>query len=265
MAHVEQLAVYPVKGLNRQTRSSVTILDGGTLESDREFALVGADGTRLNGRTTDAVHSLDTTYDPDTQVLTIETADGTTHRLDPAAEPERAEAWFSRYFERDLTLERDTTCGFVDRRDMGPSVISTATLEEVASWFDELTVDGARRRLRANIEVGGVPAFWEDRFVGPDAPAFTAGGVRFEGVSPCGRCVVPQRDPETGEPTPEFRERFVERRRETFPAWADAEAFDHFYAVMVLTHVPERDRGATLEVGDPVAVLEDEATHAERA
>jgi uncharacterized protein YcbX len=137
---------------------------------------------------------------------------------------------------------------------MGPSVVSTATLEAVASWFDGLTVESVRRRLRANVEVGGVPAFWEDRFVGDDAPAFEVGGVRFEGITPCGRCVVPSRDPDTGEALPEFRERFIRKRRETFPAFADPDAFDHHFAVMILARIPAASDGPTLQVGDPVEV-----------
>lgn len=99
-----------------------------------------------------------------------------------------------------------------------------------------------------------MPAFWEDRFVGRDAPAFAAGDVRFEGVEPCARCVVPERDPDTGEHTPDFRERFVERRRETFPEWADRDAFDHLYTLMLIARVPEADRGRTVRVDDPVSV-----------
>jgi uncharacterized protein YcbX len=79
--------------------------------------------------------------------------------------------------KRELSRCRiDDALGFVDRRDMRPSVISTATIETVASWFDGLTVEGTRRRLRANVEVSGVPAFWEDRFVGAGAPSFEADG-----------------------------------------------------------------------------------------
>jgi uncharacterized protein YcbX len=75
-----------------------------------------------------------------------------------------------------------------------------------------------RRRLRANVEVLGVPAFWEDRFVGERAPSFEAGGIHFDGVTPCGRCVVPSRDPNTGEDKESFRKTFIENRRETFPS-----------------------------------------------
>ncbi|MFC7076997.1 MOSC domain-containing protein [Haloarcula halophila] len=257
MAHIERLTVYPVKALDGMDRETSEIRPGGTLALDREFALHDADGDAYNGKQAVEVHDLTTTFVPSTRTLTVDSPDD---RCEFALGSEdgraRAAEWFSDFFGVDLELVRDTDRGYVDRREMGPSVISTATLETVASWFDDVTVDGARRRLRANVEVGGVPAFWEDRFVGTDAPAFEAGGVRIEGVTPCGRCVVPERDPDTGEPTPEFRERFVERRQATFPDWADPDAFDHFYTLMLIARVPEADRGKTIAVGDAVEVVD---------
>ena len=256
MAHVERLTVYPVKALDGMDCESVSIRPGGTLAHDREFAMFDADGEVVNGKRTDRVHDVDTGYDPETGALSVATDDDSaSFDLRDERGRSRAADWLGAFFGVDLTVERDETLGYVDRREMGPSVISTATLETVASWFDAVTVDGLRRRLRANVEVGGVPAFWEDRFVGAAAPAFRAGSVRFEGVTPCGRCVVPQRDPETGEETPGFRERFVERRRETFPEWADRDAFDHFYTLMLIARVPEADRGGKLAVGDSVEVV----------
>ncbi|WP_436928731.1 MOSC domain-containing protein [Halosimplex halobium] len=258
MARLERLRVFPVKGLDGIDVETAAVLDGGTLRYDREYALFDADGEVVNGKRTDRVHDLATDFDPETGTLRAEAPDGTTRafELERERERERAAEWFGDFFGMGLTLERDTALGYVDRREMGPSVVSTATLEAVASWFDDVTVAGARRRLRANVEVSGVPAFWEDRFVGADAPAFEAGGVRFEGVTPCGRCVVPQRDPDTGDPVPEFRERFVERREATFPERADEAAFDHYYTLMIIASVPESDRGACLDVGDPVEVVE---------
>ncbi|MDS0474768.1 MOSC N-terminal beta barrel domain-containing protein [Natrinema sp. 1APR25-10V2] len=256
MARLSRLRAYPIKGLDGIDLETAAILEGGTIAHDREFALFDADGEVVNGKRTDRVHELDTEFDPDTGELAVETPDGEYRRFDLEADRAAAENWFSEFFDAELALERDTALGFVDRREMGPSVISTATLETVASWFDELTVDGARRRLRANVEVSGVEPFWEDRFVGTDAAAFEIGDVRLEGVTPCGRCVVPQRDPDTGEPTPEFRERFITKREETFPEWADADAFDHYYTVMLIARVAERDRGGTLRVDDPVEIVE---------
>ena len=256
MAHVERLTVYPVKALDGMDCESVSIRPGGTLTHDREFAMFDADGDVVNGKRTERVHDLRTDFDADAGEFLVTTPDGEEERFDLYGGPERAERWFGDFFGLDLTLSRDASLGYVDRRGMGPSVVSTATLRTVASWFDGLSVESARRRLRANVEIGGVPAFWEDRFVGADAPAFEIGSVRFEGVAPCGRCVVPERDPDTGDAIPEFRERFVERRRETFPDWGDEDAFDHLYTVMILTSVPDGDRGRRLRVGDPVGVAD---------
>ncbi|MFB6080401.1 MAG: MOSC domain-containing protein [Haloferacaceae archaeon] len=253
MAHVERLTVYPVKGLDGVAVDEARVRPGGTLARDREYALVDADGEVVNGKRTARVHDLSARFDGDGRVV-VE-ADGERRRFDLGAERERAAAWFGAFFDLDLRLARDDALGHVDRRGAGPSVIGTATVETVASWFDGVDPEGMRRRLRANVEVGGVPAFWEDRFVGDGAPAFVAGDVRLEGVEPCGRCVVPTRDPDTGVATPDFRERFVERRRATFPDRADPDAFDHFYTLMLIARVPERDRGATLAVGDPVEVV----------
>ncbi|WP_247731410.1 MOSC domain-containing protein [Halovivax limisalsi] len=258
MATLERLRVYPVKALDGIDVESSRFTPGGTLESDREFALFDADGDVVNGKRTPAVHDLGTAFDPDTYALAVESPDGTRRQFDLDAESGRrdAEAWFGAYFDLEISLERDEANGYVDRRSMGPSVISTATLATVADWFDELSVESVRRRMRANIEIGGVEPFWEDRFVGADAPAFEIGGVRFDGVKPCGRCVVPQRDPDTGAETPEFRERFVRKRRETFPEWADETAFEHFYTLMTITTVPETDRDEMLRVGDDVSIVE---------
>lgn len=256
MATVERLSVYPVKGLDGIDVDRTDILEGGTFRYDREFALFDADGEVLNGKRTEAVHDLTTGFDPKAGLFEVETEAGERRQFDLGDASEPAEEWFSDYFSVELELRRDASLGFVDRREMGPSVISTATLETVASWFDDVTVEGARRRLRANLEISDVPAFWEDRFVGDDAPAFAAGGVRFEGVTPCGRCVVPERDPDTGARTAEFRERFVEKRRETFPEWADEGAFDHYYSVMTIARVPEPDRERSISVGDDVEIVE---------
>lgn len=269
MARIERVRIYPIKGFDGEERDDVGFTPGGTLAGDREFALFDADGEVVNGKRTDAVHRVRTAYDPDTRNLTV-------NRLgaDPEAarqfhlpdEREAVEDWFAECLGHPVELRRNAQQGFVDRPDAGPSVVSTATVAAVASWFDDLTIDDVRRRLRANVEVGGVEAFWEDRFVGADAPAFEVvpgtdrddrrppTPVRFEGVEPCGRCVVPTRDPETGEPTSGFQRRFIEQRSATFPDWADRAAFPHDYTLMLIASVPADDREGRLRVGDDVRV-----------
>ncbi|MXR50937.1 MOSC domain-containing protein [Halovenus sp. WSH3] len=259
MPEIEKIRVYPVKGLDGIELEQAEITDGGTLAYDREFALF-EDDEIVNAKDSEKFHDLSTTFDPEHRELEVTAPDGErlSFALATDADRERAQEWFSEYFGTELRLRRNTELGYVDRRTMGPSVISTATLETVASWFDDLTVESARRRLRANIEISGVEPFWEDRFVGDDAPVFEADGVRFEGVTPCGRCVVPQRDPDTGEPLEQFRRQFIEQRRESFPEFADEAAFDHFYTLMIITRIPESDRTERLAVGDPVEDIEAE-------
>lgn len=254
MPEVEQFTIFPVKGLDGTTIETAKILTGGTIEYDREFAFFDENGNVLNGKRTASVHQLQSEFEPDTYELTVETPAGERRTFTLDSEYERTEKWFGEYFGTKLELRRDRSLGYVDRRGMGPSVISTATLETVASWFEEMTVQSARRRLRANIEISGVPPFWEDRFVGEDAPTFDIGDITFEGVTPCGRCVVPQRNPDTGDPLPEFQQQFVRNREETFPEWGDPEAFDHFYTLMIITRVPESQREQTLDIGDRVSV-----------
>jgi len=256
MAEIEDIRAYPVKGLDGIRLEEAAVTDGGTLVYDREFALF-ADGEIINAKDSDRFHRLSTTFDPQQRELQVTAPDAElSFALSEDAERERAGEWFSEYFGMDLNLRRNTELGYVDRRRMGPSVISTATLATVASWFEEMTVEGARQRLRANVEVSGVEPFWEDQFIGENAPAFAAGGITFEGVTPCARCVVPQRDPNTGEPLERFRKRFIEKRRETLPEFVDDDAFDHFYTLMIITTIPEQDRDKTLVVSDPVERIE---------
>ena len=140
-----------------------------------------------------------------------------------------------------------------DRERHGPTVVSTATLREVAAWFD-FDVESARRRFRANLEIGGVPPFWEDRLFtdSGEVVRFTVGDAVIDGVHPCQRCVVPSRDPDTGAETPDFRETFVRQREATMPPWTDCDRFDHPFRLMVNTRVPTESDGRTVRVGDPV-------------
>lgn len=270
MARLERVRVYPIKGLDGIEVDAAELLDGGTLEHDREFALFDADAAPpdaadesphahgvFNAKHSDRFHRLDTDFDPETTALSVETADGERREFDLDSERDAASAWFSDYFDADLTLRRNSSVGFVDRPTLGPSVVSTATLETVASWFEEMSVESARRRLRANVEISGVPAFWEDRLVADldSRVRFRIGDVELDGVDPCQRCVVPSRDPDTGEEYPDFRKTFVKRRRGTIPDWSGGERFDDLYRLMVNTDVPEPERGGESAVGDEVEIL----------
>ncbi|WP_152041627.1 MOSC domain-containing protein [Salinigranum salinum] len=276
--HLARITTYPVKSLDGLDRDR-TGFRGQALAHDREYALVDDDGDYVNGKRERAVHGLRSEFDPDRRRLRLwtseheprtfslsgaggdgadsgpEVVDG--HGAGDETDGDALEEWLSDYFGYPVSLRRDATGGFPDdTAAAGPTVISTATIETVASWFPSISAGEMRRRLRANLEIGGVPAFWEDRLFDDrdHVVRFSIGDVTFEGVNPCQRCVVPTRDPDTGEETPGFRERFVERRRETMPSWSGGDWFDHHFRLMVNTRVVGDTQGRGVAVGDPVRV-----------
>ena len=259
---VARLRVYPVKSLDSHERGSVTVLPEGSLSLDREFALLDDDGDYVNGKNERAVHRLRSAFEPPATVRLHPNGDpNATRTFDLGDDDSRAAAedWLGDFFGYPVNVERNERGGFPDDTHAhGPTVVSTGTIERVAGWFD-LTVESARRRLRANIEVGGVPAFWEDRCYPSDdrdhVVGLRVGDATFEGVNPCQRCVVPSRDPDTGAEIDGFTERFIERRAAEKPPWAGDAWFDHDFRLMVNTRVPRGTAGAELSVGDPVEIL----------
>jgi hypothetical protein len=273
MAELRRITTYPVKSLDPRVQETATVGPAGALAGDREYAVVakpadephdpgtasvGGAGAYVNGKRTDAVHSLRSALDPEGRTLSLRVeGDSETHEFD-LDDRGPLNDWLSAYFGTTVSVRREPVGGYPDDREAhGPTVVSTATLREVASWFD-VSLDSARRRFRANLEVDGpdVPAFWEDRLVADrgESVAVRIGDAELLGVRPCQRCVVPSRDPDTGRETPGFRERFVERREATRPPWLDSDRFDHSFRLMVNTHVPESEVGTSVSVGDPIEV-----------
>lgn len=180
------------------------------IKPDRQMAMDIESPSRVRNRFRSAgqafIASRASSFDPETDELTLWMREtGETYTFDLTSERDEASEWFSDFVGEPVELRRKEPPSFIDRSKLGPSVISTGTLEELASWFEDMTVEGARIRLRPNIEIGGVPAFWEDRFLGDDPAGFEVDGTRFEGAEACARCVVPSWDPDTGEPIEDFQ------------------------------------------------------------
>ncbi len=254
---LDRITVYPIKSLDGVTCDRATLVENGGLSHDRAYALVDAAGTFVNGKRTATIHRLALSMDLEANRATISVR-GTDRAVSGHLDDhrDRFEAWLSSYFERDVSLEKQPAGGAPDDTEAsGPTVVSTATLAEIASWYD-LPVANVRRRFRANLELGGCPAFWEDRLYAEPGTAkpFEIGPTPFAGTNPCQRCVVPTRDPDTGEATSEFRTTFITRREATLPAWANRAQFDHFFRVTVNTTVPESAWGKEIHVGDSVTV-----------
>ena len=259
---VDRLTVYPIKSLDGRSVESVELVTNGGLAGDREYALFDSDDEYVNGKRERRIHRLSASYEgPDTGIETVELswlddADSQRFSVDELKDSAVVD-WLGDEIGYPISLSRNRAGGFPDdTHASGPTIISTATIETVASWFDRISAESMRRRLRANIELGGVPPFWEDHlFVDRSHHVeFTIGGVLFRGVNPCQRCVVPSRDPDTGTEYEGFQETFIEKRRETLPDWSGGDWFDHDFRLMVNTMVPDSEWGKTISVGDRIEI-----------
>lgn len=257
-ATLADVFVYPVKSLDPHAVETATVGAGGSLALDRRYAVFDEADDYVNGKATAAVHRLRSSFDPDVPALELRVEGSEeTHRFNLDAERGDLNAFLSDYFGEGVFVSRDGGLGYPDdTHASGPTIVSTGTLAEVGSWFDVSAAE-MRLRLRPNLVVDAEP-FWEDRLYADrdSVVRFEVGEAAFEGVNPCQRCVVPSRDPHTGAETEGFRERFVEKRRETRPEWANDDWFDHDFRLMVNTHTPESTVGADLSVGDEVRIGE---------
>ncbi len=286
MVRLGELVAYPMKSLDGVAVDRSELGPRGALRGDRSYALVaagvdpetasvGGDGGYVNGKREPAIHSLRASYerrgtaDATPTAVTLRrperVVDGVTVEADERrfALPDDAEAlaaWVGEYVGYAVELVANSNGGFPDDRAApGPTVVSQATLETVASWFDGVAdAREMRRRLRPNVVLEDCPPFFEDRLFADhgEGVRFTIGGVDLVGVNPCQRCVVPSRDPDSGVEIDGFRETFVTKRRESLPEWTESDRFDHDFRLMVNTVVPERSWGSTVAVGDAVAIDE---------
>ena len=280
MARVAELVAYPLKSCDGVAVDRAAIGPKGALRGDRSYALVeagvdpksasvGGGGGYVNGKSEQAVHGLRAEYDlagptdatPTAVTLSrpeTERAPGDERAFALPDEGGELADWVGEYLGYEVDLVRDPAGGFPDdRAAYGPTVVSRATLETVASWFDEVAdATEMRRRLRPNVVLDDCPAFFEDRLFGDHGEGVRAafGEAELIGVNPCQRCVVPSRDPDTGSEIEGFRETFVRERRETRPAWTASDRFDHDFRLMVNTVVEERSWGDVLAVDDEVAI-----------
>ncbi len=255
--HIAGISIFPIKSLDSVSVTAATVLESGALKHDREFAIVDQKGNFVNGKRNAKVHLLRSHFESDFKILSLQ-IQGQKFVFHLDEERTALEASLSDYFGFPVKLEQNSIAGFPDDTNAsGPTIISTATLETVASWFPGVSVDDMRLRMRANLEIGGVPPFWEDQLFAQTGSSvrFQIGEVIFEGINPCARCIVPTRDAITAEAYPKFQKTFVTQRKETLPSWVESSRFDHFFRLSVNTKVPAGEVGKVLRRGDEVKIL----------
>lgn len=255
MPKLARLTIYPFKSLDGQPIDQAAVLPSGALENDRRWALFDTAGRFFNAKRTERLQQVRSAVDFLHERLELSSA-GEVATFSLREDRDEIEHHFSSLLDERVVLNENATHGFPDDTDApGPTVISTATLETVASWFPGLSLDEVRRRFRANFEIEGVEPFWEDRLYGEpgEAIGFRVGGVHFAGVNPCQRCAVPSRDSHTGMAISGFAKTFAERREATLPSWATLSHFTHFYRLAVNTRLAAGS-GGVIAVGDEVSI-----------
>ncbi|NJL50131.1 MAG: MOSC domain-containing protein [Leptolyngbyaceae cyanobacterium SM2_5_2] len=256
--YLARIEIFPIKALDGVSVSQATVLASGALQGDRAYALFDADHHFINGKRNALIHRLRTTFTDDGQSVCC-TGDGhpPTPYFSLTDDRPALEAWLGEYFQQRVSLQENRDLGFPDDTSSpGPTIVSTATLQTVAAWYPGLTVEDVRRRFRTNLEIDGVPAFWEDQLFSHDSQPvrFAIGEVELEGINPCQRCVVPTRDALTGAATPDFQKTFATQRAATLPEWTHPARFNHFYRLAVNTKILAQG-GCVLRVGDAVQRL----------
>jgi len=296
MPTLDRITIFPVKSRDGMDVDEARVLPSGGLEHDRRWQLVDMEGRVVNAKRTPRCHAIRAEFDLSSAANLIHLA------IDPAAIAARAVpgierlvgivaesfplvpgptgpcGWLAEALGHEVLLVERPDGGFPDDRDAaGPTLVSTATLEAVAGWF-RIGMDECRRRFRANLEIGGCDAFWEDALASPACPElltlpsdleadadrelvadpyadlpppepreFSIGVARFRAVKACRRCVVPTRDSRTGAVTEQFRDVFEAWRGRTLPADVDAAAWSHRYRLAINTACV---RAADITVGE---------------
>ncbi|MDY6943807.1 MAG: MOSC N-terminal beta barrel domain-containing protein [Pseudomonadota bacterium] len=251
---LQRITIFPIKSLPGVALERAQITPAGSLRHDREYALFDADGQVVNGKRERRVHGLDAEFAPDIATVRItDRALGESARF-PLPEGRAAlSEWLSDYFRYRVRVLRAPQGGFPDDREAnGPTLVGTATLETVTTWFPELDLAEIRRRFRTNLEIAAAPPFWEDGLLGEPGvtPTFHIGAVHFEAIRPCQRCVVPTRSSSTGQPDAQFQEILSQKRCQELPPWTPAAYFDHYYRLCLNTRILTGGQAEWLKTGD---------------
>ena len=238
-ATLDRITIYPIKSLPGIDVPEANILPCGALANDRRFALVDEAGMVVNGKRFAAIQQVQASYSEQMQRVSL-TCGGQQVSFFLTRDQGAIGSWFSQVLGIACHLEENCAEGFPDDTNApGPTLISTASLETVAGWYEGISRGEAWRRFRTNLEVGGTAPFWEDRLVtGSDSGGhFAIGETHWRGYSICQRCAVPTRGSETGEVVPHFAHTFASLRESQLPDWAPRDVFNHFYRLAINTQL----------------------------
>ena len=311
MPYLSGITIYPVKSLDGIGLQEVSVLPCGALLNDRRWRLVDIEGDVVNAKKNVRFHAIRSTFHlegafsdsiknlPHGQNMVTLSVDerfaaenlqGHCQETFPLLPGRDGPCeWLSEVLAEKVFLQERIDGGFPDDRDAtGPTIISTESLVEVASWFG-LTLNEARRRFRMNLELSSdenekgmasqesIPAstlpFWEDALacpaaidalenpepeyladVAPVSPkSFWLGSVGMCTRGICRRCVVPSRDSLTGAVFEDFQASFEARRSHLLPVNVNARNWRDYFCLGLNTSI-ETISENKLKIGDQLCV-----------
>ncbi len=256
---VSRITIYPVKALDGVELQKAMITEGGCLLHDREYAIADVNGKFINGKANPLVHSLRSAIDFEQEIISFRHHEETTwNPFHLENEKAAIDAYLSDFFKAPAKLLQNKQGRFLDIPDIsGITILSTETLQSVAEWFNNMDLEETRKRFRATVEIAEVVPFWEDHLFSKPGTAieFTIGEVTLFGMSPRARCVVPTRNPESGEVTHAFPKIFAKHRAASQPAWSGLKEYDHHYYLSVDRYIPSSEVGKWIYAGDEVKIV----------
>jgi len=257
MPLLDRITIFPIKSLDGHRLQRVEVLPSGALAGDRLFALQDTSGQFVNGKKYAAIHRVRARFGDELESVTLN-FEGSEETFTLKASNKALAEWLGKRLGVECQLVENQTGGFPDDCESpGPTLISTASLAEVAGWFPKLDLEESRRRFRMNLEVDSELPFWEDRLVTeePGASRFRIGDTVWQGRGICQRCVVPSRNAKDGTLTASFAKEFTRHRQESLPEWSPNERFDHFYRLGVNTAIESLGNQGLLRIGDEVEAV----------
>lgn len=256
---VSRITIFPVKSLDGITLQKAMVTEGGCLLHDREYAIVDSEGNFIIGKTNPLVHLLRSTVDFQKELISFRHEHDTVwQQFHLQKERNAINNYLSGFFNTEVTLEQNSHGRFLDIPDIsGITILSTASLETVSGWYNHMSLDETRRRFRATVEIEGVPMFWEDHLFSEPGTGieFTIGGLTLFGMSPRARCVVPTRNPLSGEVTAAFPKTFARHRADTLPDWSGLKDYGHYFHLTVNCYIPPAEIGKWIQAGDEVTIV----------
>lgn len=258
MAYVASIHIYPVKSLDGISVSQATILASGALKGDRSFAICDDQGEFVSSQRHNGTCFLRFSFNISNNIVGLK-IQGTEQEIFFHIDRERAriESWLTSYFGFPIKLVENLITGFSDNiAALGPTIISTETIAEIASWFPRVCVNEMRQHLRANIEIGDVPPFWEDQLfaASDEVVRLQIGKVTFEATHPS-QCIVSTRNSFREEVYPNFQEVFTAKRNKTMPHSARRSPLSHLSQLNINTRVLDRTSGKIIQIGDEVKII----------